>query len=231
MKPNCTGKQIGPSLCHLMEVLGKDRTLTRISRAFAHAGVGGNTTNTSMICCSKIKLLALAGIVLLMNSCGKGPQADFWWTYLAEFEGRPGSVVINLGLEERAPVGDCQKLIVTGVTYASADTNGLPDARELNALNALSEKRLIIVKQLTPYIYAGAFTRKGERLDYIYVKSTNGIRDALNKFHHDASPDRKPYTNVKNDPQWETYSKFLFPNEQTIALHRQELVRIGYFKK
>ena len=37
----CTGKQIGPSLYHLMEVLGKDRTLTRIGRALGHAGFGG----------------------------------------------------------------------------------------------------------------------------------------------------------------------------------------------
>ena len=184
-----------------------------------------------MICFSKIKTLALAGTILLMNSCGQGPQADFWWTYLAEFEGRPGSIVINLGLKESAPVADCQKLIVTGVTYKSADTNGLPDAKELDALNELSEKRLIIVKQLTPYIYAGAFTHKGERLDYIYVKSTTGIEEALKKFHQDASPDRKSYVNVKDDPQWEAYSKFLFPNEQTIAFHRQELVRSGYFKK
>ena len=37
----CTGKQIGPSLYHLMEVLGKDRTLARLSRALGHAGFGG----------------------------------------------------------------------------------------------------------------------------------------------------------------------------------------------
>ncbi|MFN3409414.1 MAG: hypothetical protein ACK45B_10500, partial [Limisphaerales bacterium] len=37
----CTGKPIGPSLYHLMEVLGKDRTLTRLSRALAHPGFGG----------------------------------------------------------------------------------------------------------------------------------------------------------------------------------------------
>jgi glutamyl-tRNA synthetase len=37
----CTGKQIGPSLYHLMEVLGKERTLERIGRALAHPGFGG----------------------------------------------------------------------------------------------------------------------------------------------------------------------------------------------
>jgi glutamyl-tRNA synthetase len=37
----CTGKQIGPSLYHLMEVLGKHRTLSRIERALTHSGFGG----------------------------------------------------------------------------------------------------------------------------------------------------------------------------------------------
>jgi glutamyl-tRNA synthetase len=37
----CTGKQIGPSLYHLMEVLGKERTLGRIDRALQHTGFGG----------------------------------------------------------------------------------------------------------------------------------------------------------------------------------------------
>jgi glutamyl/glutaminyl-tRNA synthetase len=37
----CTGKQIGPSLYHLMEVLGKDQTLTRLGEALRHPGFGG----------------------------------------------------------------------------------------------------------------------------------------------------------------------------------------------
>jgi len=37
----CTGKPIGPSLYHLMEVLGKDRTLARLDRALEHPGFGG----------------------------------------------------------------------------------------------------------------------------------------------------------------------------------------------
>jgi glutamyl/glutaminyl-tRNA synthetase len=37
----CTGRQIGPSLYHLMEVLGKDRTLGRIGRALNHPGFQG----------------------------------------------------------------------------------------------------------------------------------------------------------------------------------------------
>jgi glutamyl-tRNA synthetase len=34
----CTGKPVGPSLYHLMEVLGKERVLQRLDRALAHLG-------------------------------------------------------------------------------------------------------------------------------------------------------------------------------------------------
>jgi glutamyl-tRNA synthetase len=34
----CTGKTIGPSLYHLMAVLGKDRVLQRLDHALAHIG-------------------------------------------------------------------------------------------------------------------------------------------------------------------------------------------------
>jgi glutamyl-tRNA synthetase len=37
----CTGKQIGPSLYHLIEVLGKEKTLACIGRALNHPGFGG----------------------------------------------------------------------------------------------------------------------------------------------------------------------------------------------
>jgi glutamyl-tRNA synthetase len=37
----CTGNTAGPSLYHLLEVLGKEKTLARIERALGHAGFGG----------------------------------------------------------------------------------------------------------------------------------------------------------------------------------------------
>jgi glutamyl/glutaminyl-tRNA synthetase len=37
----CTGNPSGPSLYHLLEVLGKDKVMQRIERALANAGFGG----------------------------------------------------------------------------------------------------------------------------------------------------------------------------------------------
>jgi uncharacterized protein (TIGR01619 family) len=170
-------------------------------------------------------------MVALMNSCGNVQQRDFWWAYLADYDGRPGSIIVNLALKERAPVADYQRLIVTGVNYASPDTNGLPSSSELDFLNVLAEKRLKIINQLTPSMFAGAFTHNGELLDYIYVRDTKGVEEVLKKFYQDSCPDRKQYINLKEDSKWEAYFEFLFPNAQTIEFHRQELTQIGYLKK
>jgi len=175
--------------------------------------------------------MILAGMVALMNSCGNVQQRDFWWTYVGDFDGRPGSIIVNLALKERAPVAGYQRLIVTGVSYASSDTNGFPSSSELDFLNVLAEKRLKIINQLTPSIYAGAFTHNGERLDYIYARDTKGTEAAFKHFYQDSCPDRKPYINLKEDSKWEAYFEFLFPNSQTIEFHKQELAKIGYFKK
>ena len=179
----------------------------------------------------QIKTIGLVAIIMLTNSCGKLPQRDYWWSYLADYDGKPGSILVNLALKERSPDSDFQRLVVTGVSYSSSNTNGLPDSKEIDSLNDLSEKRVKIITQLTPAILVGSFTHNSERLDYIYVHHTNGVEDALNKFYQVACPDRKPYINLKDDSKWEAYSDFLFPNEQTIQFYRQELTKIGYLKK
>ena len=37
----CTGNPSGPSLYHLLEVLGKDKVMQRIERALGNVGFGG----------------------------------------------------------------------------------------------------------------------------------------------------------------------------------------------
>jgi hypothetical protein len=170
-------------------------------------------------------------MIMLSNSCGKPQQHDFWWAYLADYDGRPGSTLVNLALKERAPLANFRHLVVTGVSYSSPKADGLPDSKELDWLDALSQKRLKAITQLTPVILSGSFTHNSERLDYIYVSNSTGIEDALKKFYQETCPDRKAYINLKEDSKWEAYSGFLFPNEQTIQFHREELTKIGYLKK
>ena len=148
-------------------------------------------------------------------------KSEQWWTYLADYEGFPGSTVVDLGLKSRAPIPDLPTLLVTGVSYESSPEHSeLPTVDELSFLNKLSEKGLALIASKSKSVDAGTFTHKNQRLDYIYIADSTGLESMLRDFYKTECPDRRPYISLKSDPRWEAYLNFLFPNQQTIDFYR-----------
>ncbi len=183
-----------------------------------------------------MKYVFLLLLAFAVQSCERTPapraaqpmNPELWWSYLADYDGLPGSTLVNLGLKPRAPMHDRATLVVTGVSYQSTPRNsGLPDAAELDFLNRLSTKRLMLLAEHSQAIFVGSFTHKNERLDYIYVASPAGLDAALRSFYQMECPSRRPYINVKSDPRWEAYLDFLYPNAQTMQHYRAELQKLG----
>ena len=159
-------------------------------------------------------------------------KSELWWTYLADYDGSPGSIVLDMALKAEAPRADYPKLIVTGVSYPSQPAHsGLPDAAQMDSLSDISDKRLAMIQQHCKALFVGSFTHKNERLDYIYVSDATGLEEALRTFYSRECPRREPYINVKDDPQWQAYLEFLYPNAQTMEFYRQELIKLGVLKK
>jgi hypothetical protein len=142
----------------------------------------------------------------------------------------PGSTRVNLGLQQRAPVAGYPHLIVTGTKYSRSAGQGLPEIADLDRLNALAEKVKATIEAISPAIYAGTFTHQYEQLHYVYVKDTTGIDAALRGMYERACPGCAIYVNVKSDPAWLGYTSFLYPNQQTLDFHRDELIKIGIVK-
>jgi hypothetical protein len=183
-----------------------------------------------------MKYVFLALLVFAVQSCERAPlsrtaqpmKTELWWSYLADYDGLPGSTLVNLALKSRAPMHDHATLLVTGVSYESAPKDsGLPNAAELDFLNRLSDKRLTLVAAHSRALFVGSFTHKNERLDYIYVAGAAGLETALRDFYQTECPTRRPYISVKSDPRWEAYLDFLYPNAQTIQHYRAELQKLG----
>jgi hypothetical protein len=183
-----------------------------------------------------MKYVFLALLAFAVQSCERAPlsraaqpiKTELWWSYLADYDGLPGSTLVNLALKPRPPIHDHATLLVTGVSYESAPKDsGLPDAAELDFLNRLSDKRLTLVAAHSKALFVGSFTHKNERLDYIYVSDAAGLETALRDFYQTECPTRRPYINVKSDPHWEAYLDFLYPNAQTIQHYRAELQKLG----
>lgn len=156
-------------------------------------------------------------------------KEELWWTYLADYDGRPGSTVVDMALKGKAPIAAMPTALVTGVSYESpAKNSGLPDAGELDFLNRLAEKRLAIIKAKAKcVVHVGTFTSDQKRYDYFYLAEPDGLEDALRQFYHTECPKRDPYVNIKEDPQWDRYLTFLYPNPQTIQFNRPELEKLG----
>lgn len=169
--------------------------------------------------------------VLTFLSPIEARSQDFWWPYLASYEDGPGSIRVNLALSSQAPLSDYRHLVVTGTTYETKRSDGLPDARDIDRLNALSKRVVAVIQATTPSVYVGTFTHNKEQLHYVYVTDAELIQSVLGKLYLDACPGCKTYLNIKLDPSWSAYRDFLYPNRVTLEFYRTELEKLGYFPK
>jgi len=166
--------------------------------------------------------IALIGIVLAMTT-----TKQFWWAYLADYDGTPGSIRLDMAFHGKAPLAEYPHLIVTGTTYQSVGRHGLPEPADFQRLAALSQQVVAAVDAVTPSVYVGTFTYKHEQLNYVYVKSTANVPEALDAVYSTSCAGCKIYTNIKHDPAWSAYRDFLYPNQATRDFHREELNKIG----
>lgn len=153
---------------------------------------------------------------------------DFWWPYLASYEAGPGAIRVNLGLKLQAPLIDHPNLVVTGVTYSTARSDGFPDQTDVERLNALSTKIVAAIQEMSPSVYVGTFTHNREQLHYVYVKDVSGIKESLSALYAKACEGCKTYTNIKSDPAWSAYKDFLYPNQATLKFYENEFKKIGF---
>lgn len=148
---------------------------------------------------------------------------------MADYEGKPGSTIVDMALKNEAPIAAMPIALVTGVSYESPDkADGLPSVSDLNFLNQLAEKRMLVIRAHSKsFVHVGTFTNDHKRYDYFYLTDPTGLEEALRQFYQSECPNRDPYVNIKDDPQWERYLSFLYPNQPTIQFYRSELEKIG----
>lgn len=146
-----------------------------------------------------------------------------WWTYLADYDGKPGSVSLNLGLKKLAPMSRYSTLLVTGLNYTAKDDKGLPDDQEMEFLEQVRFDRITFLKLNTPAVEAGGVMLNGEELHYIYLRDPTGVQEMLQDYYDANFPDRKSTITIKSNIDWEAYIDLLYPNEATISYYEKEL--------
>ncbi len=143
-------------------------------------------------------------------------QVEHWDTYMANYDGKPGSVLVDLGLKANAPDQRYTYLVITGPEAHNCDHKGLPDRSEIETLEQILDATGDFITGVTAKMLAGTFTYHCQRLNYYYVKDTVGIRNALHRLYNRNYKDYEFVLNMKHDAYWRTYLTFLYPNDATL---------------
>ncbi|HTF20203.1 MAG TPA: DUF695 domain-containing protein [Chryseolinea sp.] len=179
------------------------------------------------------RVLSLA-LFLVTTLVTKGRAQAAWDAYLARYDGGLGSVVLSMDVARTAPRHDLPFLLITGVTFQKCTGDGFPERRELKRMNRLSDdinRELFAMSgsKQAQALLVGTFTHQCQRLDYIYLADTTGIREALERFEH-----KRGYATYNfhirliEDPEWDAYRNFLYPNDgvRTFMMNNRAITRM-----
>ncbi|UPT65343.1 MAG: DUF695 domain-containing protein [Sphingobacteriales bacterium JAD_PAG50586_3] len=142
-------------------------------------------------------------------------QEDAWDVYIADYDGKPGSTVLNMSINDRAPIKTMPFLVVTGLNPKETDDMGFPTKDQYEVQYPFTDSLDVLVDRLVTSEMVGIFTSDGERIHYIYVQDTINLRNALTHFYKAKYPTYTYYLNVRPDVEWKAYLDFLYPNEFT----------------
>lgn len=164
--------------------------------------------------CHKICLSILFCNMLLCLHVVKAQET--FQMYMAEFNNGMGMVYYKPELKQNPPMSLYPYLLVTGLNFSSCNENGLPElnAYELNI--EASDKIEKTIGSKTPFMKAGRLMIHCEHRIYCYVKDTQGLTAKLVEFYNKKYPGKPYYLQLKEDKQWETYNKFLYPSPEIL---------------
>ncbi|SIN66930.1 TIGR01619 family protein [Chitinophaga niabensis] len=161
-----------------------------------------------------MNLAKLICALLLLAFCENtfAQADDHWESYIASYEKGLGITLLNMSLKEKAPVKDQGFVLITGVTFSDCK-DGLPTPEMVETLQSIDDALARQVSFLGKTTFAGSWTHNCERLLYFYLQDSMDVRFSLQTFYKDNYPAFKHYINIRHDPEWEGYLKFLYPNE------------------
>jgi uncharacterized protein (TIGR01619 family) len=133
-----------------------------------------------------------------------------WDNYIISVNEHPVSIVVNLGLKEKAPITERPYLIILRTKYNDRDDNGFPGEGSRPELESMENELEESLTRTNGAIYAGRFTQRGIREFYFYALDTLEYLRPCNAV-------MKKYTDFPwlakalYDKNWANYFEVLYP--------------------
>jgi len=139
-------------------------------------------------------------------------MSDDWDVYFAHVESKPASMLLDLGLAAEAPIPGLSVMCYVTLDFLDPDENGMSKRSEYDRLLAIEDA---LVPSLTheTCIFVGRCTTNGQRDFFFYMDNGKGVEEKV-----EAVMSRfEEYTwdmGLVEEPGWDTYLEFLYPDEQ-----------------
>ena len=135
-----------------------------------------------------------------------------WDTYICQVDDAPASILVDLDLARTVPHEQYPFLGHISIPLQTPDKHGLPRQDEYERLGVLEDGLEIALTRSEQAVYAGRCA-SGGYFDFFYYLRTpenweRRVRDAMAGL-----PDYRWAAGTQNDPDWEVYICFLFPDK------------------
>ncbi len=156
-------------------------------------------------------------------------MSNDWGNYLCDIDGKPASVILDMGIAEEAPVEDLPVMAYAGVDLVSPNADGLSSQAEFDRLLALEDallEELCDNGQTCAHglVFVGSVTSDRRRDFFFYIAEDlnwqERIRTATERFS-----DYTWYAGATAEPDWDTYFDLLYPDDRSRDAMENEKIR------
>lgn len=150
-------------------------------------------------------------------------HTENWATYLSTIDdSKIGSVLVDLGIKDVAPIADKTERLIVEVNYSNARENGLPADSEFDKLAEI-ENSIETELAKESAVFVGRLYCDARMDMYFYFQpdfyADSAVRKAMSRF-----PNYEFRTRINGDKDWETYFDFLYPSPIQMQSIQNDLV-------
>ena len=139
-------------------------------------------------------------------------MSDDWDVYFTHVDDKPASMLLDLGIGKEAPIPGLSIMVYVSIDLQDPDEQGMSKRSEFNRLMELEDA---LVPALTgeTSIFVGRCSTNGQRDFFFYMDTSEGVEDRITEVM--ASFDEYAWDiGMCDEPGWDTYLEFLYPDEQ-----------------
>ncbi len=139
-------------------------------------------------------------------------MSDDWDVYFTHVDGKPASMLLDLGIASEAPIPGLSVMCYVTLDFLDPDENGMSKRSEYDRLLTIEDALVPAVTHET-CIFVGRCTTGGQRDFFFYMDNAKGVEEKveaiMGRFEEYAWD-----MGLVEEPGWDTYLDFLYPDEQ-----------------